>query len=96
LRRTLQRIVFILVLGGAILYGGVALAQQGGGAGAGTGTGAGAGGAGAADAAENARTCTLYGCAPTLGNPIQELGGMIVTCGAIAVLLGGAARRVVG
>lgn len=72
-----------------------AFAQEGGGAGTGGGAGGGAeaGGGGAAAATS---TCTIYGCNPNIGNPIQELGGMIVTCGAIAVLLGGVTRRIIG
>jgi hypothetical protein len=47
-------------------------------------------------AQEAANECTAYGCHPGVGNPIQELGGMIVSCGIIAAVLGGVARRIVG
>lgn len=93
MRRMVQRFVVIVAMVSALSLGGTALAQEGGGGGAGAGAGTGAGGGGAG--AGGGRTCTLYGCTPTLGNPIQELGGMIVTCGAIAIVLGGVARRFV-
>jgi hypothetical protein len=42
-----------------------------------------------------AKTCTSFGCTPTQGNPVQELGGMIVSAGIVAVVLFGFARRYV-
>lgn len=42
-----------------------------------------------------AKNCTPFGCTPVQGNPINELGGMIVMCGLIAMMLFGFARRYV-
>jgi hypothetical protein len=39
--------------------------------------------------------CTYFGCSPAQGNPIRELAGMIVTCGIIAAILYGGAKRYV-
>ena len=42
-----------------------------------------------------AKECTPFGCHPKQGNPINELGGMIVLCALISMLLFGFARRYV-
>jgi hypothetical protein len=42
-----------------------------------------------------AKECSAFGCHAGQGNPIEELAGMIVLCGAIAVLLFGVSRRYV-
>jgi hypothetical protein len=42
-----------------------------------------------------AKNCTPFGCTPTQGNPIDELLGMVVVCGLVAMLLFGVARRYV-
>lgn len=93
--RMLHRVVLLFTFVIALSLPIAAFAQEGGGAqgGGGTGTGTGAEGGGASAATAS---CTLYGCNPNVGNPIQELAGMIVTCGAVAVVLGGVTRRVIG
>lgn len=91
LRRMALLVGFVIALSLPI----AAFAQEGGGgAGAGGGAEGGAGGGAAGPAVTS--SCTLYGCNPNIGNPIQELGGMIVTCGAIAIVLGGVTRRIIG
>ena len=40
-------------------------------------------------------SCSYFGCSPEQGNPIRELGGMIVTCAIVAGIMYGAAKRFV-
>lgn len=40
-----------------------------------------------------AKNCTPFGCTPTQGNPIEELGGMIVAAGIVTIVLAGVSRR---
>ncbi len=43
----------------------------------------------------SAQQSTAFGCSPSQGNPIKELGGVIMTGAIVAMVLFGAARRYV-